>query len=187
MADPFTLIFKMLEPNLERQRWTEVQTAWRAVASAQEIDLVEDGAEDTWPVTRRVLGDLPPHRLVIGIVTHRETYLETNDPTPLEGLTCDIAPASLLSSFAISRVETHDKAFDAELTTRANDEELARRLLSEDLRSSLRRAPAPFHFRYDGGRARLTWTATALERQHLGAALAVVLTACMHAGSSIYR
>src|SRR5262249_20847658 len=154
-----------------------VQAAWRATALDQGIELDEDDREDTWPVTKRRLGVASSVPLTIGIVTHRETYIETNDPYPLERLTCDVGPSSLLSGFSISRISTGNPAFDADFTVRANDEKLAFQLLSDHLRTSVRDVPLPLHFRYDRGLARLTWPATHLEPSHLAAALAAVLAA----------
>ncbi len=97
--DPFTLLFKMLEPNSERERWTELQRAWLAFANARDIVCDDGERPGTWPLTRRRLGVIEGVAIEIGIKGSAETYVETEDPFPLPHLTCNVGPASLLSRY----------------------------------------------------------------------------------------
>lgn len=188
MADPFTLLFVMLQPNSEKERWTAVQAAWRELGDmGGELALDEDDREDTWPVTKRPLGTISTVALSIGIHGAAETFIEAEDTYPLEALSCDVGPTSVLSRFAIHRITTGDEAFDAHVSARANDEAAARVLLGDTLRAALIEAAAPFHFHYASGRARLTWAASATSARELEAAVRTMLAACKRAPPAPYR
>lgn len=182
MADPFTLVALFMQPNTERERWTLTQVAWRALARRLAMIPDEDDRDDTWPVTKRPLGVADGIATTIGI-----QVLEGEDPLPLESLVCDVGPSSLLSKFAIHRVTTDDAAFDEHFTARANDDAAARELLGDGLRAALQRLEGPFHFRYERGVVRLSWSAVTLEANHLEAVLGAVLAACQRRTSAPYR
>jgi hypothetical protein len=185
MADPFTLLFLATSRNFERERWTTVQRAWEAAGKS--LGLTVELAGDTWPATRRSLGTRGAVTMTIGITGHRQTWLEAEDPAPLDGLRCDVAPARFFSLHKIfSGFESGDSAFDRDFAVQANDPRLALALLDEPLRTAFRAAPPRRHFRYAEGRARVAWRAAALDRADLSASLTIVLAACRRT-TGIYR
>jgi hypothetical protein len=185
MADPFTLLFLLLLPNRERDRWTAVQAAWRAVDG--NIDRDDDDRDDTWPITKRPLGLVEGTPTVIGIHGHVQTYVEAVDPSPLEALECDIGPSALLSRRGIHRWTTGDEAFDERFVVRTNDENKAREVIGGDLRAALANAPSPLHFRYLDGTIRVTWSAASLAPRELQAVLDVIVAACKRPKDAPYR
>jgi hypothetical protein len=181
MIDPISLAYLFLKPNREREKWSRTQAAWRALLERLEIE-AEDGRDDTWPVTKRELGTIDGNTVRIGI-----QYLEMTDPFPLDRLTCDIGPASRLSSFSFRRVTTGDASFDEKITARSDTEELARELLTDEFRGALRRIEQDFHFRYERGHAKLSWGTETLDPEHLQALLDAIVTACRRTASVPYR